>query len=183
MLAASKRGGSVSFGTGKNKVDLNLETLKGEILDYLAASEFAIFRSFSGGLEELPVISWDTERFPDYRMFLDVARQLGCKLVCFASRELQPEEIDDLLLQLDESTLDRDEARDYQSRLRGLRTYEGVTCTLELAFDYASRLYVYDVQPDWYEEFLNIEDEIMSQFETGDDVDDNDTLGGYYNKN
>ena len=34
-------------------MDLNLETLKGEILDYLAASEFGVFRSFSGGLEEL----------------------------------------------------------------------------------------------------------------------------------
>ena len=42
---------------------------------------------------------------------------------------------------------------------------------------------VYDVQPDWYEDFLSIEDEIMSQFESGDDVDDSDTLGGYYNKN
>ena len=164
-------------------MDLNLDTLKREILEYLEGSGFTVFHSSPGGLDNQAMVLWDAERFPDYRMFLDVARQLGCKLVCFASRELQPEEIDDLLLQLDESTLDRDEARDYQSRLRGLRTYEGVTCTLELAFDYASRLYVYDVQPDWYEEFLNIEDEIISQFETGDDVDDNDTLGGYYNKN
>ena len=53
-------------------------------------------------------------------MFLDVARQTGCKLVCFAARELQPEEIDDLLLQLDECAFERDEARDYhRSRLRG----------------------------------------------------------------
>jgi hypothetical protein len=164
-------------------VDLNLDTLKREILEYLEGSGFTVFHSSPGGLDNQPMVLWDAERFPDYRMFLDVARQLGCKLVCFASRELQPEEIDDLLLQIDESTIERDEARDYQSRLRGLRTYEGVTCALELAFDYASRLYVYDVQPDWYEEFLNIEDEIMSQFETGDDVDDSDSLGGYYNKN
>jgi hypothetical protein len=164
-------------------VDLNLDTLKREILEYLEGSGFTVFHSSPGGLDNQPMVLWDAERFPDYRMFLDVARQLGCKLVCFASRELQPEEIDDLLLQIDESTIERDEARDFQSRLRGLRTYEGVTCTLELAFDYASRLYVYDVQPDWYEEFLNIEDEIMSQYETGDDVDDSDTLGGYYNKN
>jgi hypothetical protein len=164
-------------------VDLNLDTLKREILEYLEGSGFTVFHSSPGGLDNQAMVLWDSERFPDYRLFLDVARQLGCKLVCFASRELQPEEIDDLLLQIDESTIDRDEARDFQSRLRSLRTYEGVTCTLEMAFDYASRLYVYDVQPDWYEDFLNIEDEIMSQYETGDDVDDTDTLGGYYNKN
>lgn len=164
-------------------MDLNLDTLKREILEYLDGSGFTVFHSSPGGLDNQPMVLWDAERFPDYRMFLDVARQLGCKLVCFASRELQPEEIDDLLLQIDESTIERDEARDFQSRLRGLRSYEGVTCTLELAFDFASRLYVYDVQPDWYEEFLNIEDEIMAQYETGDDVDDSDSLGGYYNKN
>ena len=164
-------------------MDLNLDTLKREILEYLEGTGFTVFHSSPGGLDNQPMVLWDAERFPDYRMFLDAARQLGCKLLCFASRELRPEEIDDLLLQIDEGTLDRDEARDLQSRLRDLRTYEGVTCTLELAFDYASRLYVYDVQPDWYEEFLNIEDEIMSQFDTGDDVDDSDSLGGYYNKN
>jgi hypothetical protein len=164
-------------------VDLNLDTLKQEILEYLNGSGFTVFHSSPGGLDAQPIVLWDSERYPDYRMFLDVARQTECKLVCFASRELQPEEIDELLLQLDECTLERDELREYQTRLRALRAYEGVTCTLELAFDYGSRLYVYDVQPDWYEEFLNIEDEIMSQFETGDDVDDSDALGGYYNKN
>ena len=164
-------------------MDLNLDTLKREILEYLEGSGFTIFHSSPGGLDAQPIVLWDSERYPDYRMFLDVARQIGCKMVCFATRELQPEEIDDLLLQLDECMLDRDEARDYQSRLRELRSYEGVTCMLELAFDYASRLYVYDVAPDWYEEFLNIEDEITAQSESGDEVDDNDTLGGYYNKN
>jgi hypothetical protein len=72
-----------------NNVDLNLETLKGEILNYLSASEFAVFHSFSGGLEELPVISWDTERFPDYRMFLEAAQKVGQKLILFASREFE----------------------------------------------------------------------------------------------
>ncbi len=60
--------------------------------------------------------------------------------------------------------MDRDEQREYQKRLRDLRDHEGVTCTLELAFDYDSRLYVYEMQPDWYNEFLNIEDEILSHF-------------------
>ncbi len=67
--------------------------------------------------------------------------------------------------------------------MRRLREHEGVTCTLELAFDYDSRLYVYEMQPDWFTEFLNIEDEILSHFGMGEDedVDDDDgSLGGYY---
>ena len=164
-------------------MDLNLDTLKREILEYLEGSGFTVFHSSPGGLDNQPMVLWDSERFPDYRMFLDVARQTGCKLVCFASRELQAEEIDELLLQIDESTLERDEARDYQTRLRGLRSYEGVTCTLELAFDYASRLYVYDVQPDWYEEFLETCDEITTMLPVGDGGDSEDGLGGFYSNN
>jgi len=167
-------------------VDLNLDTLKSEILNYLEASDFAVFRSSPGTLDGQPMILWDAERHPDYRMFLDVARQIGCRLICFASREFQPEEIDDLLLQLEDADLDRDEQREYQKQLRRLRENEGVTCTLELAFDYDSRLYVYEMQPDWYTEFLNIEDEIVTRFGMGDDedVDDDDgSLGNYFSKN
>jgi hypothetical protein len=36
-------------------LDLNLETLKGEMLDYLAASEFAVFRSHAGGFDNMNV--------------------------------------------------------------------------------------------------------------------------------
>ena len=64
-----------------------------------------------------------------------------------------------------------------------MRIFEGVTCSLELAFDYNSRLYVYEVQPDWYEDFINIEDEITARLSDADDVDDNDSLGGYFSKN
>jgi len=53
--------------------------------------------------------------------------------------------------------------RDYESRLREMRIFEGVTCSLDLAFDHHSRLYVFEVQPDWYEDFLGVEDEIVSR--------------------
>ena len=163
-------------------MDLNLDTLKREILEYLSAAGFAIFRGTPGGLEGLPMLLWDSENYPDYQMFLEVAAKAGVKVVVFASREMAPTDIDELLEQLEECGLDRDEQRDYQSRLRALRKYEGVTCTIELAFDSDSRLYVYEAQPDWYREFLELEDEIGMHL-TGDDMDDTDSLGGYFSKN
>jgi len=164
-------------------VDLNLNTLKREILDYLEASGFAVFHSSPGGLEGIPMVVWDTEHYPDYQMFLDVATKTGNKLVLFATRELESSDIDELLAQLDDCELTRDERREYESRLRDLRAFEGVTCSLELAFDYHSRLYVYEVQPDWYEEFLEIEDEIFSRASDEDELSDNDSLGGFFSKN
>jgi len=161
---------------------LNLDTLKREILEFLDSKEFAVFRSSPGGLEGIPMVLWDAEKHPDYQMFLEVARKSGIKLIMFASREFDAEDVDDLVEQLDACGLTREEHRDYESRLRELRAYEGVTCSLELAFDHNSRLYVYEVQPDWYEEYLGLEEELMTRL-TEDETDQDDSLGGYFSKN
>ena len=163
-------------------MDLNLDTLKREILDYLESREFAVFRSSPGTLEGAQMVLWDSEHYPDYRMFLDAAAKAGVKLILFASREFEASDIDDLIEQLDDLDFADDEERDYQSRLRRLRPYEGITCSLEIAFNHDSRLYVYEMQPDWYEEFLEIEDEIASLI-TDDEMDEGDSLGGYFSKN
>jgi hypothetical protein len=165
-------------------VDLNLDTLKREILEYLETAGFAVFRSSPGGLEGLPMVLWDVEHFPDYQAFLDVARKAGTALVMFAAAEFESTDLDELTDQLEDCELPREERREYDSRIRELRSYEGVTCTIELAFDHNSRLYVYEVQPDWYEEFLNLEEEINSRFADESDIEHGgDSLGGYFSKN
>jgi len=92
-------------------------------------------------------------------------------------------DLDDLLARLDDCELTREERRNYESRLRELRIFEGVTCSLDLAFDHHSRLYVYQAQPDWYEDFLGVEDEIVSRMADEEDLDEGDSLGGYFSKN
>ena len=163
-------------------MDLNLDTLKREILTYLETRDFAVFRSAPGTLDGSQMVLWDSDNYPDYQMFLDAANKLGVKLILFAMREFTPEDVADLLEQLDEMTMEREQLRDYQNRLRELRRHEGQTCSLELAFNHESRLYVYEVQPDWYEEYLTIEDEIASTL-AEEDLDEGDSLGGYFSKN
>jgi hypothetical protein len=164
-------------------VDLNLDTLKREILEHLEHSGFAVFRSSPGGLEGLPMVLWDSERYPDYQMFLDTAHKAGAKMVLFASREFEAAEIDDAVDQLEDCDLTRDERRDLERRLRDLRVFEGVTCSLELAFDHHARMYVYELRPDWYDEFLGIMDEIAAHLPVEDEEEDEGTLGGYFSKN
>jgi len=94
----------------------------------------------------------------------------------------QISDLDDLKEQMQECELSREERRDYESRLRALAKYEGRTCTLEMAFTVENRMYVFDVQPDWYDEFIELEDEILAHLAEEDGLDD-DTLGGYYSKN
>ena len=164
-------------------MDLNLDTLKREILEYLEDAGLAVFFGSPGGLEGLPMVLWDTERHPGYQSFLEVARKADVKIVIFASTEFGSADLEELSERLDECELSRDERRDFESRLRDLRVYDGVTCTLELAFDLGGRLYVYEVQPDWYEEFLNLEEEVSAHLPDGEDYDAGDSLGGYFSKN
>jgi hypothetical protein len=164
-------------------MDLNLDTLKREILEYLERSEFAIFRSAPGGLEGLPMVLWDAERYPDYQMFLESARKTGVNMILFASREFDASEIDESVEQLEESDLSREERRDLEGRLRELRIHEGVTCSLELAFDHHGRMYVYELQPDWYGEFLSIGDEIAVHLPNDEGDEGDDGSFGYFSKN
>jgi hypothetical protein len=165
-------------------VDLNLDTLKREILAYLDEAGFAVFRSSPGSLEGASsMVLWDSEHHPDYQMFLDVARKTGIKLILFGAREFEASDLDELIEQLDTSELSREEQREYRSRLRDLRSYEGITCSIELAFDYNQRLYVYELQPDWYEEFLELDEEIISRVSDDEINDDDEPLGGYFSKN
>jgi hypothetical protein len=161
-------------------VDLNLDTLKREILEYLDSAGFAVFHNRAGGLEGQGLVLWDTDRHPDYQAFLDVAQKCGARLILFASAEFEASDIEEVEAQLEECELSREERRDYESRLRELRVFTGLTCSLELAFDHDSRLYVYELQPDWYDEFGGIEDEIMAR--TPED-DEPNSLPGYFSKN
>jgi hypothetical protein len=163
-------------------VDLNLDTVKREILEYLESSGFAVFRSHPGGLDGMPMVTWDTERYPDYQMFLETARKIGCKMILFASRDFDEAEIEEALEQLDECDMNTEERLDIERRLRGMRGYEGVTCSLELAFDHHARMYVYELRPDWYEEFLALCEEITSHLPVEEDEDDG-TIGGIYSNN
>ena len=165
-------------------MDLNLNTLKPEILEYLEANGLTVFYGRPGGLEETHMVLWDVENHPDYRKFLDTARAAGAQIIVFAAREFEVSDLDDLTGHLDDLTLDREERRDYESRLRDLRGYDGTTCSIELAFSHDSRFYVFELQPDWYEEFLNLEEELLTNFDGEEGLgSDDDSLGGFYSKN
>lgn len=164
-------------------MDVNLDSLKHEILRHLEDSEFAVFRASPGGLDRPQMTLWDVKNYPDYRMFLGVARQAGVKVLIFGADELESSDLDDLKEQMGEVELSREQRRDYESRLRALAQYQGRTCTLEIAFSVDGRMYVYDVQPDWYDEFVDLEDEILSRLADEEDIGEDDTLGGYYSKN
>ena len=164
-------------------MDINLNTLKLEIEEYLETTDFAVFRGTPGGLEDSPIVLWDSERYPDYQLFLESARRVGAGLVVFATREFEAVEIDETLEQVGECDMERAERREMESRLRDLRAHIGATCSLELGFDHQGRMYVYELTPGWYDEFLDIREEIVTLLPSGDDDEDGESLNGYFSRN
>lgn len=163
-------------------MDINLNTLKREIEEYLETAGFAVFRGSPGGLEEFPMVLWDSEQYPDYQLFLDTAKKAGVAMLVFATREFDSAEIEEALEQIEECDMERGERHELEGRLRKMRSFAGNTCSLELAFDHQGRMYVYEVSPDWYDEFLGIEEEIASHMPSDEDLG-GDSLDGYFSRN
>jgi hypothetical protein len=168
-------------------VTFNLDTLKQELLDYIVSEGFAIFRSQPGAMEGLPSIFWDTEAHPSYQAFLNVAKHADVRIIVFAHREFEAEEIDDALEQLPDCELGREEQRSIERNLSDLRAFVGSTCSIEMAFEVAGRLYVYELVTEWFQTFIDLSELLMaaSSAESKDDDEEgpDSAFGGYYSKN
>jgi hypothetical protein len=167
-------------------VNFDLDMLKQEILDYLAAEGFAVFRGMPDSLDDDEAILWDTKAYPEFPSFLNVAKMAGASLIIFAHRTLEMEEIDEALEQLEDCDFDRDEKRTVERSLKELRDVAGSTCSIELAFDHQGRLHVFDLTTEWYDTFLELTDLLMTAPIPEEDEDEdeaNGSFGGYFSKN
>jgi hypothetical protein len=162
----------------------NLDSLKTEIQDYVEAEGFAIFHGYSRVMDTQPLVFWDSERYPDYKLFLKAAKAAGTRIVIVNQREFSSDVLDDAIDQLEASELPIEDQRAIERRLKEMRAYEGFTCSIEISFDHEGRVYLFDIQTEWYEELTNILDD-LDFLDSGEDEDDEeeDSLGGYFSKN
>ena len=163
----------------------NLDTLKQELLDYIVSEGFAVFRGQPGTIEDMPAIAWDVETHPEYQAYLNVAKISGARIIVFAHREFHAEEIEDALAQVQDCELPREDLRSVERSLADLRPFVGSTCSIEMAFDYQGRMYVYELVTDWFQTFIELSELLMAASSpNGDDEDETDSsFGGYYSKN
>jgi hypothetical protein len=141
-------------------MQLNLETVRAEIQEYLEARAIAVFHAFPGIEDDSPVVQWDTEHYPDYHAFLAVAESAGIKLVALHANEFHDDVLDETQKRLAESTLSGAERTAMERRLREMRRYDGYTCQIELSFDLPTRVYVFDLRTEWFQELSDMLDQI-----------------------
>ncbi len=165
------------------RMRLNLDALHREIQQHLETRGMAVFRSYPRAESESSLtgtVFWDTENHPDYRDFVEAAWAAGARMVTLSAREFTSDIVENVLAQLSDSELERDERRALDARLKEMRAYEGFTCQIELSFDHAQRTYVFEVRTDWFDELNDLAERIEDPYQ--DDGDEN-PLSGYYSNN
>jgi hypothetical protein len=164
-------------------VKQNLDTLKTEITKTLGESGFIVFHGMSRSLDKTPEVEWDTHRYPDYHRFLDVARELGVRLIVIHHFEFDAAVVDRALGELEDTEMEYEEQRRYEKRLNDLKIYDGFTCSIELSFDLGGLTYFFELHPEWFDEA----NALVQELDLGslvEDVDsEDDSYGGYYSKN
>jgi hypothetical protein len=158
---------------------LNLDSLRSEIQDYLESHGIAVFHGVSRG-DDAPAVYWNIEAHPDYRTFLAAAEAAGVRMVTLYANEFLEEVLDEAAERLKESGMGRDERRAIELRLREMRAYAGFTCQIELSFDLAPRVYVFDLRTEWFDDLNELFDRIDDACE---EHDDEEPLHGYFSKN
>jgi hypothetical protein len=163
-------------------MSLNLDELKNEVLQYLEKQDFVVFHGYSRLADTDSFVAWDTERQPAYQKFLDAAKKAGAKLIVYHHREFTQAHVDEAAERLEACDVSVEEQRSMERRLRDLRAYEGFTCAVELSFDLAGRVYLFNIRAEWYEDYLDLLEEIDAATADEEDEDD-ESMGGYYSRN
>ncbi len=161
---------------------LDLESLRAEIQAYLDNLGLAVFHGYHHLGDNVGQCSWDTERHPDFREFLNAGQKAGVKLFVFHHESFSVDRVDDALEQLQEAGLTREEKRSYEARLRPLHAYDGFTCSVELSFSLEGREYVYEMHAEWYEALDDILIELEASFQE-EDEDNSGSMGRFFSRN
>jgi hypothetical protein len=162
-------------------VKANLNAMRTEIQAYLESHGLVVFHGFPRTFDDVAAVYWNTADHADYRAFLAAAEAAGVKLVTLYANEFNEALIDDALDRLEDPAVPREDRRVIEKRLRELRAYAGFTCQIELSFDLAPRVYVFDLRTEWFEELSDLLDSIDDAFEEKQSGEE--PPSGYFSQN
>lgn len=166
-----------------SEIRQDLDTLCAEVERDLAKRPFAIFRGHHRALENRSQVDWDVIKSPDFRDYLACAERLGIRLLVFSHQKLTSQLLDQVRERLDTADLSREDARDFERTLKKLRGYEGFTSSLELSFDFESITYIFHISTPWYDELLDMIEDLDDAIEQTGNEDDAGPMGGYFSQN
>jgi len=160
----------------------DLGSLIPEIEAAVKEKGLVLFHGRSRIESELSFIEWDTDRYSDFRAFLDAAVACGVKLICLHDYQFTKDDLDVAIESLPDADLPPAERRAIEKSLSNLRVYVGFTCGLELSFDHQDNIYFFHLRTPWRKEFIDtmhaIDENILDEGDEGDSMG-----GGYFSRN
>ncbi len=164
----------------------NPQIAKDEILQFLKKEGLSVFHVEPDMWPENRSVWWDTEREPDYKKFVAIAKAAGVKQVLYLDEDLQDTTVKSAQASLEMARLDPEEYREYAHALAEFRSYEGFTCRVCIGYALESIFYWYDLEALWYMDFLDLIDELHAAsfaYRRDDDEDGEPPMGNFYSNN
>jgi hypothetical protein len=158
----------------------NLASLHAEIVKAIESHGLVVFHAEWQDRTGPSTVQWDHSNHPDYREYIAAAERAGVKVMTVFGMEFDEARIAEATEQLEASNIPREDRRDIERALNEARAYEGFICEIQLSFDSGTRVYEFNLRADWYDDLTDLFDRIYESF---DDEDEEEPLGGYFSKN
>ncbi len=158
----------------------DLDSLKREIEHQLHDGGYIVFHARSRFSEDFSPILWDSALRPNPAEFFETALSVGVKLIVFHHREFGAQVLEEAFEKLEAADLPRERNREVERELKRLKDFEGFTCVIELSFDFDGRTYLYEATAPWYDQYLDLLDDLDDAVEMGEEPP---PMSGYFSQN
>jgi hypothetical protein len=152
------------------------------MLDYIRHVGLPVFHTYSP-LEDEGVMFWDNEAFPDWRQFVDVAKESGARLIVFASQQLDESDLEQAFEKLEECEMNSEERRSYATQFELLRKYVDQTSWIRLAFEHAGQWLACEFVAPWQDEYDSAMDDLDTFLPFQVDEEDEEPDRGLFSRN
>jgi hypothetical protein len=160
----------------------DLEDLKRGIERQLQGGGYIVFHARSRFSEDFSPIFWNTALHPNPSEFLETALSVGIKLIVFHHREFTAELLAEAFEKFESASLPRERRREVERDLKRMKGFEGFTCSVELSYDFDGRTYLFEVTAPWYDDYLDLLDDLDDSLDLGED-DEPPSMSGYFSQN
>lgn len=166
------------------QTELDLDPLRSEMMDYMRHTGLPIFYGL-GDPEEDNYTFWDARAFPDWRQFVDVAKESGARLLMFSAETFADADLDQALEKLSECDMNTEDRHYYLKQFEVLRKRIGQTAWVRIAFEHAGRWLAYERTAPWYDEFRSaVEDlEALLPIVEGEEGEEGESGRGFFSRN
>ncbi len=166
------------------QTELDLDRLRSEMMDYMRDTGLPIFYGL-GTPEEDDYVFWDTAAFPDWRQFVDVAKESGARLLLFSSQALTDTDLEQAIEKLGECDLNREDRGFFMRQFEQLRKHVGQTAWVRIAFEHSSRWLAYERTVAWHEEFRSALDDLEAFLPVAEEEEEEegDSGRGFFSRN